>query len=178
MRVVLQIVTGILLLLIGYCLHGMFSNCTIDESSTTIKNYYDSTIYKNYKVTNIYKGAIIRDTIPQYIDTTKVIEDYFFKHPYKREWTDSNIHLFVYDTISRNGFNGSSIDYKWLQPTKVITIAPKRKSFNLGLLMTYGDKYGLSPSFLYQDKKRNSYHFGYDVFNKEVQLGYFYKLNK
>ena len=92
MRVVLQIVTGILLLLIGYCLHGMFSNCTIDESSTTVKNYYDSTIYKNYKVTNIYKGAIIRDTIPKYIDTTKVIEDYFFKHPY----VNGLIPIFIY----------------------------------------------------------------------------------
>ena len=171
-------VVGLLCLIIGYALHGMLSTCSIDESSNTVKNYYDSTIYKNYAVTNIYKGQVIRDTIPQFIDTNVIVRDYFSKYPYKREWLDSNIHLFVYDTISRNGFNGSQIAYEWLQPTKVINVLPKRKSFNLGLVMTFSDKYGLSPSFLYQDKKRNSYQIGYDVINRGLSVGYFYKLNK
>lgn len=132
-----EIITTITILALLVLLLTFFLGKNTGKNSVKCPELTTDTIYKYDTVTHvIYKPyyhikhdtTIIADTIPVNIDTAEVIQGFYAKDVFRREWEDSLINIVLYDTISQNQPIASQITYKLLKPTEIINNSVTNKT--------------------------------------------------
>lgn len=106
-------------------------------------------------------------SIPQTIDTSAILEDYFSSYVYLDIQDFDSIKIEIQDTISENKIVSRSIKYSMLYPTITITNTHyiNRHEFYLGVGFA-GSTQRLSFAglqFNYKDKKRNLFGIGFGI---------------
>jgi hypothetical protein len=118
-----------------------------------------------------------------YIDTTKVIRDYFTEKYYKISYSDTLLKATADILVAENSIELVKLDYQVFRPTihTFTTIKEKterRFSFSLGVGANYNiinNKAGvelLTTIWI----KRHSLHLGYDFINQTPRLGWQYQI--
>lgn len=63
---------------------------------------------------------IIEVPVPQDVDTSKILEQYYAKHVYTRSYEDTNIKVTLKDTVSQNKLSQANLTYQLMKPTQII----------------------------------------------------------
>lgn len=133
--IIIGIVIAVLLLLggwAGYKIYPIRHPCPVIVSDTFY--YYDSVPHIIWDTVPWYH--LVLDSIPypdtQYvnIDTGKIINDYFARHYFTREWKDSLLSVTLKDVITQNKPVDNSFTYKLLRPQTVINNSTNSYSYS------------------------------------------------
>lgn len=110
------------------------------------------------------------DTI--YIDTNKVVEDYFASYYYEDSISNDSITITIKDTISRNKIKNRALKYSILYPTKTITrdsIVNKRGFYaGIGVGGTTSYLNYIGGELLFNSRKKTAFGIGVGV-NQEFK---------
>lgn len=147
----------------------------ITNTITNTEYVYD-TIIHTINTSTIIPGEVIYDTlqIPVYIDTNKVINDYYTLHPFKREWNDTNISITLNDTITQNKFKQSTLNYKLLKPQTIINNTIVKNDKMLFIYTDVNTNQQISSGVEYYQNKLK-YKVGYN-FDKGIEFGISYRI--
>jgi hypothetical protein len=138
--------------------------------------------------TIIYKTKVKWRTqeIPQDVDTSAILEDYFSKYYYSEVIDlDSLGTLTINDTITQNKIYSRNYitNFKFPHTTTTTTITkfhPKRNLISLGITGGFLSNpniqtvnFNLGPALNFLDKgRKNNFNINYNLFNKEVNFSY------
>lgn len=136
-------------------------------------------------------SRVERDTIIDtvYIDTTKVLEDYFASYTYLDTLKNDSVTIIINDTISQNKIKNRNVRYDILYPTKTVTIEHylNNREFYIGPRagITYGgNNVGLSfvgIEGLFRSKKKMTTSIAVGInqnFGVNFELGLHWKIGK
>lgn len=104
---------------------------------------------------------------PAFIDTLKVINDYYSKYNYKRNYEDKYINIVLNDTVHQNKIFAGDLSY-------TIKDFPITKSYKYGVGLNYIPSIGLGYQFQYS-KNRFDYSVVYYPSIKNVGAGIVFK---
>jgi len=136
------------------------------------------TIYfpKPYKV-------VVRQIDTLYIDTSKVIRDYFTEKYYRLSYSDTTLQATADIVVAENSLELAQLDYLVFRPTihTITTIKEKtyRRFFlSLGVGANYNIRNNKAGVELLSTIgiKRHSLHLGYDFINQTPRLGWQYQI--
>ena len=161
-------------------------NCKRDSVTTTKTTTtvhidtlrFSDTVYvpQPYKVVEL-----LIDTL--FIDTTKVIRDYFTEKYYQLSHKDSLIHATAEIKIVENSIKLARLDYEIYRPTiNITTMITERKGNRFFLSVGGGINYHITGNkagieFLSSvGIRRHSIHIGYDFINQTPRLGWQYRI--
>ncbi len=138
----------------------------------------------------IFRHDSLYFAYPQYIDTAKILKDYYTEFTYKNEFRDSNLYALIIDTLFRNRITGRGIVYKILRPDKIITNTievPKKQPWIRGLLglesgympalPSMGKLTSITPGIIFLSRVDNAYYFGYNTLDRSYHMGAYIKIH-
>lgn len=185
------IVIVLLLIYIGSCTHsGKEKICPetkdsihIDSAWRTIDN---TKHYAKPKPDTIYYPDSIylpADTAELIAECRRIAFEYFKTKIYNRHIiVDSIGWINLRDSVTQNELYGYYVNSKIKQLTVTKTetktiVTPARNKILVGLQLSgNADYFGASPSIMFQGKKDNVFMLGYDVINKNYNVGAFVKI--
>jgi hypothetical protein len=144
--------------------------------------YETNTVFKYDTITKVIKEpyAVVKDfyvyvELPGKIDTVTVIKEYFSKHYVERQFKDSNIIVTVKDTLYKNDIESGKMEYKWLQPTSVITNTTNVNNYYnyVSLGVSTNDVMNIQSVSLDLSLHMKKWYFitGYDIQQKQFKAG-------
>lgn len=100
-----------------------------------------------------------------FIDTTKILEDFFAQYVYKDTQDHDSIKFVINDTISKNQILSRDVKFTYVKPTITITKYINRREFyvGLGIMGTPQRLSFVGPQLNYKDKKRNLFGLGIGI---------------
>jgi len=172
-----------LLLLVAIVLVCLLHCCpkydTVTNTQTTTTVHIDTlTLYKTVYLPQPYKVVELQiDTL--YIDTSKVIRDYFTEKYYHISFQDTLLKALADIKVSENSIELAKFDYEVYRPTIYTTTVitetrTPRFSFALGCGTNYNwisGKAGLELNTAMRVKQQ-SIHLGHDFINQTSRLGW------
>jgi hypothetical protein len=159
----------VLLFAAGFIIGILLNRSTPGEvQKVTVTEFRDTVIYKIKKVPKLITQVQIEtDTI--YIDTNKVIKDYFVHRFYSDTIVnDTNLTAVVSSQCFRNEIIYTDLNYRINRPTRTITKtvqAPDR--FKVGAMVTGGARWDVHALGYYKGVT-----VGISPFSKTVSVGY------
>jgi len=185
MNKILLVITIIVSFIIGWSFKGMIDNpsITYGDTITSVTIYNDTTIYTVNNI-NTKKLETIYVEKPIEIDTSAILQAYYNKYTYSSFINDTNVSISINDTVSQNSIVGRSINYKINKSNTIITKNInnyiKKNGFFIGVSTTtdLNKINSFTPSFIYTNKKRSAISAGYDLLNKNIFAGIYYKIEK
>tara|TARA_R110001606_G_scaffold150312_4_gene290414 strand:- start:5618 stop:6073 length:456 start_codon:yes stop_codon:yes gene_type:complete len=117
------------------------------------------------------------DTV--YIDTNKVLDDYFASYYYEDIISNDSITITIKDTISQNKIRNRSLKYDMLYPTITITrdsiVKGRGFYFGVGMGGSTTQLNYIGGEFLFKSKKRTAFGLGLGI-NRNFRLSLMGKL--
>ena len=100
-----------------------------------------------------------------FIDTAKILEDFFAQYGYKDTQDHDSIKFVINDTISKNQILSRDVKFTYVKPTITITKYINRREFyvGLGIMGTPQRLSFVGPQLNYKDKKRNLFGLGVGI---------------
>jgi hypothetical protein len=100
-----------------------------------------------------------------FIDTAKILEDFFSQYVYKDTQDHDSIKFVINDTISKNQILSRDVKFTYVKPTITITKYINRREFyvGLGIMGTPQRLSFVGPQLNYKDKKRNLFGLGIGI---------------
>lgn len=113
---------------------------------TTTKTIYDTLTFNSNVYIPKYITRIKHDTTLQYVDTSKVIEDYYSTYYYQDVVDHDSVKIYINDSITQNKISSRQLSYNIKYPTKIITntIVKFPKPENQYYIVIYVKNYNLS----------------------------------
>lgn len=151
---------------------------TFDSSDTTnkvtvITEWKDTVIYRDH---HYYHYDTLKTEIPVYIDTTKVITDYYTFKAVQDSFIGKNYHIRLFDTLHQNSIHGRRAEINVLQVDSIIETAINNYKSANGFYLGLGtDLKSISPSIMYL-RGQSAYGVNYNLTEKKINLNYHYKL--
>jgi hypothetical protein len=143
----------------------------------------DTTKYQG--VVNVTNPVnVIYNEVPVNVDTAAILNKYYATYLYERNYTDSNITLTLFDSISQNKPKEARVAYRLLRPDKIITnTITNTVERNITLLRpTVGFNYihnvTVVPELGLQYKDRFNMAGGYDFLNRNGNLRVSYTIGR
>lgn len=156
------------------------NNNYIEKTDTIFSIYTKDTIVYREKIKYIPQliTVIEHDTILQFVDTAKILKEYFSTKVYVDSIIDSLLLVIVTDTISENEIKNRS--YSVRQTIRVIenekiVDRTKTQKFNIGAGIDFdiSEKFNLTPKIQMKYKKHGA-SVGYNISDKTIRAGYVY----
>lgn len=160
-----------------------------EESSTvvTTETFTDTTFVTvtDTNIVNVEDLVYVYDTlhieIPSVVDTTEVIKDYFTKKQVTSTAGNDTIQITITDTIYKNSISYRSVNWNLnvpiIQDSTYTEITKYRNGLYVGGQLGFlGENPSLTPTIHFIGKGRSSYSIGYDLFQRSLVLGYYYRL--
>ncbi|OFY87841.1 MAG: hypothetical protein A3F72_02930 [Bacteroidetes bacterium RIFCSPLOWO2_12_FULL_35_15] len=164
-------------------------NCPeVKNTSDTISITTYDTIPKNIPVPKPFPvpGATVIVELPAHVDTAAILQKYFNINYYKQVIADTNLRAVICDSVSQNSIINRTFTYQWLKPitsttiiNKPVEVPKKRMALYPGIFAganTIGNNAGCGVSILLQTKKNTLYDVRYDLIQKRIELGAYFKL--
>lgn len=156
-----------------------------------IRNYTDTNWVERQREVRVPVDSLVPrdtlipifDTIDFKIDTPSIIRDYFSKKFYETNYTDDTATFCIEDTISQNSITSRvfTVNYKipYIKDSTYTEITKYKNGFYVGgSLGMLGQNQSITPSILFIDKSRSSYSIGYDLIQRNLTFGYYYRLDR
>ena len=120
-----------LMIFIGGCKYGK-TKCPIETTTTVyVHDTVTHTIIDKvpYYITHIDTIVKIQNVkipvLPTKADTLKILESFYAKYSYTRNWKDSLLTATAIDEVTQNKITGKSFTYKILRPQEIIINKPQ-----------------------------------------------------
>jgi hypothetical protein len=144
---------------LGFLLARVTKKCQVP--STEIVYVHDTITHTINNDYHHYHESVLVDTVelPTNIDTNKILQNYFNKYAYNREWNDSNLIVNLNDVVTQNRFENSKFSYQLLKPQTIITNTTNITNYSKYLTLNL--RVPITPEF-----------------NKDFEIGLQYQMKK
>lgn len=144
----------------------------------------DSIPYLVYVGVPVPDTVYSTDTIPIIPDTAAILSDYFQIRKYSDTIRrDSSILVIINDSLTRNRLCGRSVFFQNLRPIAITHTTITKMQLQAHSIFAGGNiggslvgRFSFSPSLAYSNKQGRMLSLQYDVINKELRAGYYFKI--
>lgn len=181
------IVIGVLILVIVYLQQcrvphwkGKYEEC-IGESGVIDTIYRDTGRYIIDSVPypkkvylpgdTVWQDSIVTiiDSIPVYIDTTEVINDYFALKEYRDTFEQSEVYVSLFEKVQRNEIIDRRVTIQNLRSTEITHENALKNRIMVGGFVG-GEPFAFGPQLGLLTKQHNLYSYGYDIGNNSHRI--------
>jgi len=161
--------------IIEYEEHGKLKNIIVDSLLIVVDSL-------QVQVDSLHhaedKGKLI--FIPQKVDTTLIIEQYFKTYNHTIKHRDHTLDFKLNFDLVQNKIQAPKLEYKLLKPTTVFKSEPKKTKHLFFGATLGGSQYELdqfTPEIIFFTEK-HGFKIGYNLLNqnRNLQLGYYFKI--
>lgn len=153
-------------------------NCDMNQPTYSDEIVID-TIIQTINVPVPADPIIIKDTVPQDVDTMAILQEYYSSYINTRAFGDSLLEITLIDTISQNKIIGSQLYYQLIKETIKLPPPPLRTKVFAGFSLSGSEtNFGATASMLLINKKDNAYSLGTNLLQEQpnINVGMYWKI--
>lgn len=179
-------ITTIGLLLLTFYIGKSCNETPVPDTSNT-ESYTDTNwvnLEREIKIPRdsiVLRDSIVYDSIPFEIDTPAIIQDYFTKKYITTTAGNDTLSIEISDTLYRNRISYRSVNWNLNVPiikdsTYTEVVKYRNGLYVGGQVGILGENPTLVPTVHFINKNRSSYSIGYDLLQRSIVIGYYYRL--